>query len=122
MYPKNFSIGVDIEDIGRFRNLKKDDRFVKKIFSRKEIDYCFSKKNPASHLAARYVGKEAVVKALNTFVMGALDYRAIEIINNKNGAPVVKINGKKIIIKNKIKILISLSHCQDKAVAMVTIL
>ena len=42
----NFEIGVDIEKINRFDNkdYSKKDIFLNKIFSKKELDYCFSKK------------------------------------------------------------------------------
>ena len=40
-------IGIDIENISRFEKLKlsKNDRFLNKIFTKVELDYCFSKKN-----------------------------------------------------------------------------
>ena len=42
---KNIEIGTDIIDIKRFQNEKysKDNNFLKKIFTKKELDYCFSK-------------------------------------------------------------------------------
>jgi holo-[acyl-carrier protein] synthase len=60
----NFGIGVDIESIERFVKLDraKDSRFLAKIFTEKELDYCFKYKSPAEHLAVRYAGKEAVIK------------------------------------------------------------
>lgn len=53
----DFSIGVDIEPSLRFRDLdrKESGNFLTKIFTEKEMNYCFSKKAPAQHLAARFV-------------------------------------------------------------------
>ena len=114
---KNFiSIGTDIESIDRFKDI--DDSFLNKIFTKNEIDYCFSKKNAAPHLAARYAGKEAVVKALNSMDEVNIDYKGIEILNNEKGVPVVKLNNKNI---GDFQVKISLSHCEDKALAFVTI-
>ena len=64
---KILGIGVDIENVERFRwlNIKNDSRFLNKIYAKEELKYCFSKKNPAPHLAARFAGKEAVIKAMN---------------------------------------------------------
>ena len=63
-------IGIDIEDINRFKkySLKKDLDFLKTIYSENELEYCFSKKSPAKHLAVRFCAKEAFIKALPNFV------------------------------------------------------
>ena len=113
-------IGVDIEDIKRFRNsdVANNKQFLDKIFTKKELDYCFSKAKPEQHLAARYAGKEAVVKALCSLGKISIDYKDIEITNNKNKIPMVKINNKNL---GNLKIKISLSHCEDKAIAFVVV-
>ena len=84
---KNFGVGADIESIERFRRLSfnKDKIFFNKVFTKKELDYSFSKKEPASHLAARYAGKEAAIKALSSLGRKNLDYKKVEIFNNKSG-------------------------------------
>lgn len=117
---KDFTIGADIEDISRFRKLDhlKNSSFLNKIFTKKELDYCFSKQKAAPYLAARFAGKEAVVKALSNISKKAMNYKDIEILNNNIGAPEVKIMDKEL--KN-LQIYISLSHCQDKAVAFVLV-
>lgn len=116
----NIGIGVDIENTARFKKRKgRQDPFLRKIFSKREIDYCFSKINPALHLAARYAGKEAVIKAisnLDTNGLNYLDYKKIEIINNSKRVPLVKLIN---INLSNIKFKISLSHSQDKALAFV---
>ena len=40
------NIGVDIEDNSRFENktLKKDEKFLRKIFTQNELDYCYQKR------------------------------------------------------------------------------
>jgi len=116
---KKISVGVDIEDISRFEKLNrvKNRTFLNKIFTERELNYCFSKARPASHLAARFSGKEAIVKALSSRGMNDINYNAIEILNDKQGIPQVNLLND-IKIKN-IQIEISLSHCQDKAVAFV---
>lgn len=42
----NLGIGVDIENISRFISManRKEKKMLEKIFSKKEIKYCFSKK------------------------------------------------------------------------------
>ncbi len=112
-----FEIGIDIEKIHRFNDKEylKNDTFLKKIFTQKEIDYCFSKNNISSHLAGRYAAKEAIVKALSSISNEVLTYEKIEILNNSNGIPKVSIYKSEL---NKLKIKISISHDEDSAIAM----
>lgn len=108
---KDFSIGVDIESIVRFKGLQreKSKHFLAKIFTKGELDYCFSKTAPASHLAARFAAKEAVVKAVSSLGQETPNVNEIEISHHANGAPVAALKGHDIKI--------SLSHCGDKAIA-----
>ncbi len=108
-------VGVDIEDISRFENktLEKDSHFLNKIFTKKELDYCFSNSMPAKHLAARFCAKEAVVKALSSILEKNISYSNIEILKKENGAPYVNLIG----CSENIEISISLSHDREKAIA-----
>lgn len=117
----NFGIGTDIESIDRFTQLDRirDSAFLTKIFTSNELEYCFSKRTAALHLAARYTGKEALVKALTSLNRVGLNYRDIEIINDKNGVPVVKISKAGY---DGLKIHLSLSHCRDKAIAFAVVI
>lgn len=110
------SIGVDIIDISRFVKLdrKKDKLFLSRIFTPSEIKYSFAKAKPAQHLAARFAGKEAVVKSLKGLGFSVY-YKQVEIANDEFGAPQVKLKDKKL--SDKIGVLLSLSHCKDKAIA-----
>ena len=116
----NFGIGVDIERIDRFEDLAngRKKRLLDKIFTSNEIQYCFSKTNAAPHLAVRYAGKEAVIKAVSSTFGCNLGYNEIEIINNKEGIPNVMI--KKEGFQN-IPITISMSHNTDFAIAFTVI-
>lgn len=108
-------IGVDIEDINRF--IDKDESFLNKIFTENELAYCNSYKKPESHLAVRFCAKEAVIKTLTGFGITNVYLRDIEVLLNENSVPYI--NLLKEIDKN-IRFEVSLSHCKDKAIAMVT--
>lgn len=102
-------IGIDIEDISRFRKLvfDKNKGFFDKIFTSKEIKYCLSKKDPYPCFAARFCAKEAFIKAIDEKVV---DYKLIEI----------GIDRVKPCIRWKDKtVFLSLSHEKDKAIAFV---
>jgi len=114
------SVGTDIVSINRFNEFSKskDNSFLTKYFSKDELEYCFSKEKVEPHLAARFAGKEAIIKALYSHNLNPVLYNQIEIINDNNGVPLAKI---KIKGYEQLKISISLSHCEDKAIAFAII-
>ncbi|MEK7208960.1 MAG: holo-ACP synthase [Patescibacteria group bacterium] len=116
-------IGVDIESILRFNKLerRKDRNFLNRVFSARELEYCYSKKNPAPHLAARFAGKEAINKAFLSNGHSPLPQKEIEILNDSNGAPYVNIKSDSSKDQNYV-IEISLSHNDKNAVAFVVML
>lgn len=114
------SIGVDIEDISRFRDktLEKDLNFLSRIFTKNELDYCFKSANPAPHLAARFCAKEATVKALSNLYSGVVGYSKIEILKYDNGSVFIKLLVDEL---DKYNYSLSISHEKDKAVAFVVV-
>lgn len=109
-------IGIDIVEISRIK--KAIDRwgqaFLERVYTKRELALYL--KNPSS-LAARFSGKEAVIKALNSSGVGLKD---IEILSDASGKPRVELYGKaQLRAKDSgLTILdISLSHCKDYAVA-----
>jgi len=119
--PVRMTVGTDIVSIQRFQEFAHsiDHPTLKKIFTRNELDYCFSKGAAEPHLAVRFAGKEATIKALYSRGIQDVWYTDIEILNKQNGVPVVKL--KKEIYKN-LRFEISLAHCEEKAIAFVVIL
>ena len=115
------TIGTDIVSIHRFNEFAHDINHpaLKKIFTKDELDYCFSKDAAEPHLAARFAGKEAMIKALYARNIQDVWYTDIEILNKPNGVPVVEL--KKDTYKD-MRFEISLAHCEDKAIAFVVIL
>ena len=111
-------LGIDIELISRFKNKDRlhDKKFLERIFTTSELDYCFSKKNFASHLCARFCAKEAVIKALSSIGIKHSKLNDIEVYHGKNNESLVRIEGI-----NNINIHISLSHDKDRAIAVALI-
>ncbi len=106
------SIGIDIEEISRFKKLIKDKNFVERVFSKEEIEYCSSKKNSVQHFAVRFAGKEAVWKAASNKIK-KLVITDISFKNLSSGKPEVYIKNKKA--KN---IEVSFSHSKSTVVAV----
>jgi holo-[acyl-carrier protein] synthase len=110
-------VGVDCIEIKRFLQFEKDDHFLSKIFTKKEIDYCQGNKKSCQHYAARFAGKEAVIKAISHYGIQLLPNQ-IEILNDATGIPFVTINAEHC---NQYKLKISLSHSDEIALAFVII-
>ena len=111
--------GTDIIEINRVKEAIESlqDKFLNKIYTAKEIEYCESKKNQKfQHYAGRFAAKEAIFKAISELLENKYEitWKDIEIINNENSKPKVKIN-KNINITNNIDV--SISHCKKYATA-----
>jgi holo-[acyl-carrier protein] synthase len=115
---KDFSIGVDIEEVRRFQTLIRNKRFLKRVFTVQEISYCSSKKNKAQHFAVRFAAKEAIWKAMSDLLLKSkrrLGHRDIGLRNDANGKP-------QVILPSSLKawsrrVTVSLSHTKAYAVA-----
>ncbi len=114
--------GTDIISIERFDDKKlSNKKFLDRCFTPAEIEYCFSKAKPSQHFAARFAGKEAVVKALSGLDIN-MDYRDIEILNRKNGRPYVIFHTEdEKILSLAERCDISLSHSENDATAFAII-
>lgn len=114
-----FYVGVDIENIARFRALNRirHRRFLERIFTVQELRYCFSKKDPAPHLAVRFCAKEAVIKALAGLGIHKISHRIIGIANTTKGVPKVRLHSR----QKMPKVVVSLSHTISHAIAFVIV-
>ena len=121
-------VGIDIVSIARIKkimrniNLLKTEGVLHSVFTKREIKYCSSLKNPYQYYAVRFAGKEAFLKALGTGLRKDSLFSDIEFLNNENGMPYANCYGKtkKELLKNKIKkINVSFSHSRENAVAIV---
>jgi len=120
-----FGIGIDLIEVPRVEKLtKKEDKFVKKIFTQTEIDYCRKFKNGSQNFAGRFAVKEAFLKAMGTGLSNGLKFNEIETINDKLGKPEIFLLGKtkEIFEKRDLKCShVSIAHLKDYATAIVII-
>lgn len=126
----NIFLGTDICEIERIKLLhdKYGEKFLNKVFTKQEIEYCFSKKSGyASSLAVRFATKEAVSKALGVGLNGlgwgkGIDCLDVELVHDKNSNIGLKLynNAKNIEGDKNIKNwAVSVSHGKDYAVSTV---
>lgn len=114
-------IGNDIIEIQRIREAiaRHELRFLNRLFTPQEQDYCLSRKDPAIHFAGRFAAKEAAVKALGTGFREDIEWTDFEIIHDNKGKPSIKLS-EKILIKFHSPLLhLSISHCHHYATAVV---
>ena len=113
------SIGIDIVEVHRIRTAidRWGDRFLHRVYTPWEINYCSSKQFPAQSYAARFAVKEAVLKALGTGLNLGIKWTSVEVVNTAMGQPTVRLGEKiqKLIGKNRI--IISMSHTREHAIA-----
>jgi len=113
-----FSVGVDIEEVARFRREVNSSRtFLTSVFTAREMAYCMSKADPAMHFAGIFAAKESAIKALNKFRVGRLTVADFEVAHGRNGEPKVRYGGNGILIRTA-QIEVSISHTAEKAVAV----
>ncbi len=111
--------GIDIIEIKRIKKVyeKFGEKFLKRVFTDREVFYAFARRDPFPHLAGRFAAKEAVMKALGTGFGKGVYFKNIEILREKGGAPYVLLHGKTAeIFKNK-KFSISITHDGKYAIA-----
>lgn len=118
--------GTDIIEIERIKQSIESmgEKFLQRVFTEKEIQYCESKKTQKyQHYAARFAAKEAGFKAISCLLNDKykISWTDIEVENDTQGRPslnVAKIQELEIIES----IDVSLSHCKEYAVANVSII
>ena len=114
--------GIDIVNIKRMKKAlgKWGASFKKKVFTAREMEYCAKKSKSAQHFAARFAVKEAVLKALGSGMAAKMKWIDVEVVNESNGKPNVRLSGeiKKIAQKKRVKnVFVSIAHTEDYAVA-----
>jgi holo-[acyl-carrier protein] synthase len=118
------SVGIDLAEISRIKEAidRYGDRFLGRVFTPWEIQYCLSKINPASSFAGRFAVKEAVFKAIGTGFAEGVKWTSVEVVNDRRGQPTVRLGRGIVNHIGQRKIVISLSHTKEYAVASAVLL
>lgn len=112
-------IGTDIIEIERVEKAidRWGEKLLQRVYTDAELDLYRSR---LPSLAARFAGKEAVIKALGKPGGSAAGWREIEILPDSDGKPLVRLLGKAKEQADSMGlrgIAISLSHSRDYAIA-----
>lgn len=116
-------IGIDIIEINKVSTAisRSGSSLMNKIFTANEIEKIGVITQNYERIAGFWAAKEAAVKALGTgFRLGIL-FHDIEIKHTEYGAPYYVFSGNllKLLNENELtKIMLSISHCENYAVAI----
>ena len=115
-------IGVDIVETTRIQSSieRFGDRFLRRVFTQAERDYCSAMPFPARHYGARFAAKEAVSKAFGTGIGSQIGWRDIEVRRKESGEPYIVLHGSAEALAASLGVrqaLISLSHSDNYSVA-----
>jgi len=104
--------GIDIIEIERIRKAVErwGEVFLNHVYTAEEVKHAKKFKFPYGHYAGRFAAKEAIFKAVGN---PHLSWHDVTISNDAQGKPVCHFNNRKI----KNRLLISISHSRDYAVA-----
>ena len=112
-------LGVDLADIERVeRVLEKYPRFAERCFTDHEREYAFRFANPSRRLAARFAGKEAVMKSMGTG-WRRIRWKDIEITGG--GKPTVRMSGnasRRADMLGVTEIMVTITHTDTSALVM----
>lgn len=112
-------LGVDLADIDRVEGvLARYPRFAERCFTDHEREYAFRFSNPARRLAARFAGKEAVMKSLGT---GWRRVRWQDIEITGGGKPTVRMTGTaatRASLLGVTEVLVTITHTNTSALVM----
>jgi holo-[acyl-carrier protein] synthase len=99
------------------RALARSPRLAVRLFTDRERAYAQARARPGQHLAARFCAKEAVAKAL---ALTGLDFREVEVINDRDGAPSIVLHGAAAARAAElgVEVEVSLTHTRTDAGAV----
>ncbi len=117
-------IGIDVIQNDRIRESieRFGDRFLTRIYTEREMEYCKGCVHPGIHFAARFAAKEAAFKALGTGWSGGVKWKDIEVERQTSGKPELLLHGQALAQATSMgatRFFVSLTHDQLVSCAVV---
>lgn len=116
--------GIDLVEVDRIQQSieRYGARFLNRIFTRAEQDYCQRKRSAAESFAARFAAKEAAAKALGTGMSRGVNWVQIEVVREPGGRPGIAFHGSAAHCAARLgvaRVVLSLTHTATLAAASV---
>jgi holo-[acyl-carrier protein] synthase len=118
--------GIDLVEIGRIQRSmdRYGGRFLDRVYTGAEQEYCLRKRKSAESFAARFAAKEAGAKALGTGISYGVNWLEIEVVRAPSGKPDIRFHGRAAEIAARLGVVraaLSITHTADLAMASVVI-
>ena len=115
-------VGTDIIECSRIAKVleRQGERFLEKVFTEGERDYCLRMKNPVPYLAVRFAAKEAVSKCFTTGIGDLLGWHSIEVVKGEREEPLIRLDEGGLALQRQLganDVLVSLSHTANYGLA-----
>lgn len=116
--------GIDIAEVPRIAESisRFGDRFLRRVFTQGEMQYCDSKANSVERYAARFAAKEAAMKALGTGWNHGVRWVDVEVFREPGRRPTIRFHGQAAEFAARLhtrNVSLSMSHTQQQAIASV---
>ena len=122
-----YGVGTDLIEISRVRAayLRFGERFARRILGSRELERYHARRARSDErgitfLATRFAAKEAISKALGLGMRTPMSWRAVEIVNEPSGRPIVFISSPELrqyAQSRKLRLHVSLSDERQFAIA-----
>ncbi len=116
--------GVDLAEVDRIRESVErfGEKFLKRIYTEREIAYVERKANKYERYAARFAAKEAGMKAIGTGWRKGVRWQDFEVVNLPSGRPALMLHGVAAEFAARLgvtNIQLSLTHTSRSGLAYV---
>jgi holo-[acyl-carrier protein] synthase len=116
-------LGADVIEVSRIRGVldRQGDRFLSRVFTEEEREYCLRMAHPHKHLAARFAAKEAVSKCFTTGIGSELGWRSVSVYHGARNQPLVRLDERGEALLREVgatHVLLTLSHTETVAMAV----
>ena len=116
-------LGADVIEVARIAKAleRQGERFLARVFTEEEREYCFRMAYPHKHLAARFAAKEAVSKCFTTGIGASLGWRSVSVYHGSRNEPLGRLDPKgEALLKDvgATQVILTLSHTESVAMAV----
>jgi holo-[acyl-carrier protein] synthase len=118
--------GIDAVEIERIQQAidRYGQRFLNRVYTAREQEYCMRKKSSAESFAGRFAAKEAGAKALGTGISRGVTWTEIEVVRERSGRPKLMFHGRAAQMVTRLGVanaVLSLTHTKTLAMASVAL-
>ncbi len=120
-------LGADVIEVERIRGVmdRQGERFLSRVFTDEEREYCSRMAQPHKHLAARFAAKEAVSKCFTTGIGAELGWKSVSVYHGPRNQPLVRLDEKGQALLREAgatDVILTLSHTDSVAMAVAALI